>query len=215
MSKTSQRTQAVEFLKKYVIGRCLITHPIETHIEHDLIVSAYEEDVIFSNLNETAQGFSFDMTTLARGTRYLNRDHLLAEGTLNAVRVIRYEITERLSSGDLIGHSHFISSTNSHPDPFTGTIFFVRMILNGNVLNVEEGHVGYADVPTADGKFRPVATEGHYTYSIEKGGLAIKYEQKTFNVNPKTLQRTPTGEKYPVQVSHEIAFPAPLPVEEN
>jgi hypothetical protein len=210
MSNISQRLKVIAFLKKNVIGRSVIAPPQTTYIDGDKIVATYEEDAIFTNLNESARGFSFDMTTLARGSRYIKGDKLLAEGTMNTVRVIRYEMTERLSTGDVLGFSRFISSTNNYPDPFAGTIFHVRMIIEDDVLYVEENHVGYADFPLTNGKFKPIATEGHYTYTSEKNKLVIKYQQKTFIVDPKTFNRTPTNEVYPVQVSSEIIFPEPL-----
>jgi len=38
----------------------------------------------------------------------------------------------------------------------------------------------------------------------------IRYEQRTFDVDPETLHRTPTADKFPVQVSHQIQFPPTL-----
>src|SRR5262245_30022195 len=117
--KKSDRTKAIEFMKRYVIGKAVVAPPVTTHTDDDRITGTYEEDVVFSNLVEIENGFAFDMTTLARGTRYVSDKtgkKLLAEGTLNAVRVIRYEMTERKSSGRLIGSARFVSSTNTQPD---------------------------------------------------------------------------------------------------
>jgi len=213
--ETAERTRVLEFLKRHVIGKYLVADPITTLGQDDSITSAYEEDAVFSNLVETAQGFSFDMITLARGTRYLHGDTLLAEGSLNAVRVVRYEMTERLSTGDLLGHARFVASTNTHPDPFAGTIFLVRMWLNDTTLEVEENHVGYADVVSAEGTYKPIATSGTYTYTVENDRLVVKYQQQTYDVDPKTLERTQTAEKAPVQVSREIVFPQPLDAGSN
>lgn len=211
--KTSERARALEFLKSHVIGRAVGAAPVTTHTDHDVITGAYEEDAIFSNLVETANGFSFDMTTLARGTRYVHDKggrQLLAEGTLNAVRVVRYEMTERRSSGHLVGFARFVSSTNTQPDPFSGTIFLVRMWLKDGVLEVEENMAGYADFVSADGSFTPRAVDGKYRYAVEHGKLAVHYQQRTFDVDPETLRRTPTADRFPDQVSREIEFPSPL-----
>ncbi|MGH2563284.1 MAG: hypothetical protein ACRDE5_02145, partial [Ginsengibacter sp.] len=152
MKKTSGKAQALDFLRRHVIGKSIVATAVTSHNDNELMAIAYEEDAVFSNLVETAQGFSFDMTTLARGTRYLRKGMLLAEGTLNAVRVIRYDMTERLSSGQLVGHARFISSTNVQPDPFAGTIFLVRIWLSDDgTMIVDENHVGYADFISAEG----------------------------------------------------------------
>lgn len=206
----SERTRVLQFLKRHVIGRAVGAAPVTTHTDHDLITGAYEEDALFSSLVETANGFSFDMTTLARGTRYVHDKSgkkLLAEGTLNAVRVIRYEMTERKSSGQLVGFARFVSSTNTQPDPVAGTVFVVRMRLKGGVLEVEENMAGYADFVSANGTFKPRAVDGKYSYAVKQGKLAVHCQQTTFDVDPKTLRRTPTADRFPVQVSHEIQFP--------
>jgi hypothetical protein len=185
---------------------------VTTHAERGQVTTTYEEDAVFSNLTETANGFSFDMTTLSRGTRYVadKAGKLLAEGTLNAVRVVRYEVTERSSSGKLVGFSRFISSTNTQPDPFSGTVFLVQIDGGHDRLTLHETMVGYCDLPAADGKAKPVAWEGRYHYSLENGNLVVTYDQETFDVDPATLRRTPTGDKFPPQVSREIEFPAEL-----
>lgn len=210
MPTCSERSEVVEFLKRYVIGTVVSAEPVVTKIDRDEITSIYEEDAVFSNLAESSEGFAFDMTTLARGTRYLSGKELKAEGTLNAVRVIRYEITERLSSKALVGFSRFICSTNTHPDPFAGVIFLVRMSMKDGALQVDESQVGYSDRILANGTARPVAVDGVYTYSVNGGTLAIHYNQTTFDVDPITLRRTKTKEEFPTQISRAIRFPEPL-----
>jgi hypothetical protein len=210
MGTYSERAKIVDFLKRHVIGSAVSAKPVVTKFDRDEITSIYEEDVVFSNLSESREGFAFDMTTLARGTRYLSGAELRAEGTLNTVRVLRYEITERLSSNALLGFSRFISSTNTQPDPIAGAIFLVRMSMRDGELRVEENQVGYSDRITAEGAARPIAVDGVYTYSVKGETLAIHYDQTTFDVDPVTLSRAKTGEKFPTQVSRQVRFPEPL-----
>jgi hypothetical protein len=210
--KAPDRTQVVDFLRRHVIGKAVVAPPVTTQTARGQITSAYEEDAVFSNLTETANGFSFDMTTLTRGTRYVpgKAGKLLAEGTLNAVRVVRYEVTDRRSTGKLVGFSRFVSSTNTQPDPFSGTVFLVQLDGAHDRLTVHETMVGYADFTSADGRSKPVAWDGKYNYTLENGNLVVSYEQETFDVDAATLRRTPTGDKFPAQVSREIEFPAEL-----
>jgi hypothetical protein len=203
----------LDFVSKHVIGKAVVAAPIETTTDGSRMTSAYEEDVVFSGLGRTDRGFSFDMTTLARGTRYAvdkNGSRLLAEGTLNTVRVLRYEMTERASTGELIGFSRFISSTNTQPDPMQGAFFLVRMWMERDALVVTESQVGYADFIGADEKMKPFAIDGKYRYAVENGKLTVEYEQATFDVDPKTLERKRTADKFPVQVSREVQFPPAL-----
>jgi hypothetical protein len=209
--KESERMQVLEFLKNYVIGRSIVAAPVRTHTDRGQLTSAYEEDAVFSGLSETANGFSFDMTVLARGTRYVpEKSGLLAEATLNAVRVLRYEMTERLSSHKLVGFARFASTTNCQPDPLSGGAFLVRMRVDGYSLVLHESQVGYVDSMSADGSFKPFAVDGKATFVIEQNALVVRYEQETFDVDPHTFARKPTGDKFPVQVSREVQFPAPL-----
>jgi hypothetical protein len=210
MGTYSERTQVVDFLKRHVIGSAVWAKPVVTKFDRDEITSIYEEDAVFSNLSESREGFAFDMTTLARGTRYLSGPEMRAEGTLNTVRVLRYEITERLSSKALLGFSRFISSTNTQPDPIAGAIFLVRMSMKDGELLVEENQVGYSDRITADGTAKPIAVDGIYTFSVKGETLSIHYDQATFDVDPVTLSRARTGEKFPTQVSRQVRFPEPL-----
>jgi len=211
--KTLERARALKFLRSHVIGKAVAAAPITTQSDGDAITAAYEEDAVFSSLVESADGFSFDMTTLARGTRYVRGKRgqvLVAEGTMNAVRVVRYEMTERRSSGHLVGFSRFVSSTNTEPDPFSGAIFLVRMWPKNTGLQVDEALMGYADFVSEKGTFQPMAVEGTYQYALERGKLVVRYQQATFSVDTKTLKRTRTRDKFPVQVSREVEFPSRL-----
>jgi hypothetical protein len=210
--KASDRKEIVEFLKDHVIGKALGAPPVTTQVDGGRIAAAYEEDAVYSNLAESASGFSFDLTTLARGTRYLPNEKggFVAEGTLNTVRVIRYELTERLSSGQVVGYARVISSTNTQPDPFAGTIFMVHIAVEEDALVLRETMGGYADFVTSDGKFKPVAVDGTYRFRVHHKKLSVQYEQETFDVDPSTNRRTPTGDRFPAQISEELQFPVSL-----
>ncbi|HRW16484.1 hypothetical protein [Amaricoccus sp.] len=202
-----------EFLKENVVGRAVVAPPIITNTDRGRLESAFEEDVIYSNLCRTATGFSFDLTNLSRGTRYLPRSdgkEYVAEGTYNTVRVLRYEMALRRAADFLIGHARFLSSTNSHPDPMAGTAFLVRMWMEDDVLLVDERMSGFAEMVSADGGPRPVAIDGVYRYAVKDGILVVCYQQTTYEVDPHSLERKPTGERFPEQVSKEASVPSPL-----
>jgi hypothetical protein len=208
--KTSECSQVVKFLKDHVIGKTVVAAPVTTRIDQGRTEGVYEDQTFFSNLVEKAQGFSFDLTVIFRGTLYQvdkGGQRGQPEGSLNAVRVYRYEMTERQSSGKLVGFARFISSTNAQPDPVSGTVFLARMGLEGGALAVHETQAGYADVAVAGGTFKSVASDAKYRYAVEDGKLVVQLQQATFDVDPETLKRTPTQDKFPTQVSKEIGFP--------
>ena len=207
--KESERTRVIEFLKKHVIGRTVVAAPVTTHTDQGRVEGTYEDQTFFSNLMETVDGFHFDMTVIARGTVYDMDDGAKVQpgGSLDAARVYRYEITERRSSGRLVGFARFVSSTNNQPDPLSGTIFLVQVRLEHGTLIVEETQAGYADLVATQGAYQCVAIDGTYRYVVEGGKLVMHYQQKTFDVDPKTLHKTPTTDHFPPQVSKEIGPP--------
>lgn len=208
----SVRDEVIHFLGREVIGRAVAAAPVVIRSEADGLTTAYEEDVVYSNLAETSHGFSFDLTTLARGTRYTAEKHgsgQVAEGTMNSVRVIRYEMTKRRSTGEILGYARLISTTNAE-DPLGGAFFLVRMGVVGDVLEVSEHLMGYGDIRSADGPFEPIAIDGTYRYRSENGALVVEYQQHNYHVDPHTLSKSPTGEDFPLQISREVVFPTPL-----
>jgi hypothetical protein len=205
----SERSQAIKFFKDHVIGKTLVAAPITTVTDQGRTEGHYETQTFFSNLVETANGFHFDLTDISRGTLYLRGADgatIRSDGSLHAVRVYRYEITERKSSGKLVGFARCVTSTNTEPDPVSGTISLVRMWLEDEALVVEETQAGYADFPGASGVANAVASDGVYRYRIEEGKLEMRYQQTTFDVDPTTLRRTRTADEFPEQVSREIEF---------
>ena len=212
MKSSPERIQVLEFLRNHVIGRAVAATAVTTHTDRGHLTSAYEEDAVFSGLAETARGFSFDMTVLARGTRYTpdKNGQMVAEGTLNAVRVMRYELTERLSTLKLIGVGRFVSSTNDQPDPLAGATFLIQLWMKDDALVLHETQVGYVDAVSADGSFKPFAVDGKVTFALDRDVLVVRYAQETFNVDPHTLTRSPSGDKLPVQESREVQFPPSL-----
>ena len=207
--KTSERIQVINFLRDHVMGKTVYAAPLTTYEDDGRIMVLSDDQTFFSNLTETPSGFAYDLTAVARGTRY-QQDKAgqfdEPEGSLLAVRVYRYEITERKSSGKLIGFARYISSTNTD-DPFLGAIFVSRMRMEGGALIVHDSQAGYGDIAGAEGRSKPGAYDGEYRYSVEKEQLVVNYQQTNYDVDPESLRRTPSAEKMTAQVSHEIEFP--------
>lgn len=212
MVRKSERTEILAFLRKHVINRTVVAEPLTTSDDQGKLATSYEDQTFFNNLVETSDGFCFDLTALARGNRYVRGERgFLVEGTLDAIRVYRYHITERKSSGKLVGYGRFVASSNTQDDPFSGTCFLARLSLQNGELFVEETQAGYSDFVSADGGFKPVASDGRYRYAVENGKLALYYQQTLWDVDAESLRRTRSKDKLPEQVSRETELPVPLP----
>ena len=205
--QSHERLRAIEFLERNVIGRTVVAEPVTTRTNDGRTEASYVDQNFFSNLVRTGYGFAFDLTSVTLGRRYgldENGEEMELAGSLDAVRVYRYEMTERPSSGRLLGFARFISTTNTEFDPFSGTCFLVHMWMQEGDLVVEETQAGYGDFPARGGERKPVASDGLYRYCIHDDRLVVQFQQSTFDVDPKTLERTPTGDSFPAQVSREF-----------
>lgn len=208
--RTQAGQQVVDFLERHVIGHTVAAQPITARTNGGRTEITYVDQNFFSNLSQTPDGFGFDLTAVTLGRRYgLDEQGRRVElaGSLDAVRVYRYELTERPSTGQLLGFARFVSSTNTEFDPFSGACFLSRMRLAGEELIVQDMQVGYGDFVDRGGVRRPIAVDGVYRYTVKDGRLIVQFDQGTFNVDPETLTRTPTGDQFPTQVSEEFDEP--------
>ncbi|WP_330334738.1 hypothetical protein OHS33_36610 [Streptomyces sp. NBC_00536] len=198
----------VEFIGRNLVGRTLTSEPISTRTHEGRVETTYADQTFFSNFVQRTNGFDFDLTVITRGRRFdLDANDHPGEpaGTLDAVRVYRYEMTERLSTGRLLGFARYISSTNTHFDPLAGTIFLVQMRVDGGALLVTERQVGYGDFPAPGGGRKPQALDCRYRYRLDdRGGLSVEFDQESFEVDAESFERRPSNDHFPTQVSREL-----------
>ncbi|MXM64265.1 hypothetical protein GR925_12615 [Streptomyces sp. HUCO-GS316] len=191
----------VEFIGKYLIGRTLTSEPISTHTDAGRVETTYADQTFFSNFVQRTSGFDFDLTVITRGRRF-GPD---ADGTLDAVRVYRYEMTERVSTGQLLGFARYISSTNTQYDPLAGSCFLIQMRVDGGALLVNERQIGYGDFPTPGGGRKPKALDCRYRYSLDdRGVVSVEFDQESYDVDAESFERQPSDDEFPTQVSREL-----------
>ncbi|GGW86628.1 hypothetical protein [Streptomyces galilaeus] len=208
----------VEFIGHNLIGRTLTSQPINTCTHEGHVETTYTDQTFFSNLVQCANRFAFDLTVMTRGRRFgvdaEDRPGTPA-GTMDAVRVYRYAMTERMSSGQLVGFARYISSTNTHFDPLAGTCFLVRMRIDDGALLVTEQQVGYGDFPTRDGGRKPQALDCRYRYRLDGGVLSVEFDQESFDVDIDSFERRPSSDRFPTQFSRELFDSEGAPVAGN
>lgn len=213
----SQASAAVaEFIQQNLIGRTLTSSPITALTNDGGTEAEYADQTFFSNFVRREQGFDFDLTVITYGRRFGLSDGRRMElaGTMDAVRVYRYQMTERVSTGRLLGFARYISTTNSQFDPVAGTCFMIRMRLDTGSLVVDERQVGYGDFPAPGGGRSPRALDSTYQYSLDaQGALQLQFDQATFDVDPDTFERSPSGDVFPTQISLEMSDREGQPVQ--
>jgi len=197
-----------QFIERNLIGRTLTSSLISALINDGRTEVTYADQTFFSNFVRREQGFDFDLTVITLARRfglYEGRRTELA-GTMDVVRVYRYQMTERVSTGRLLGFARHISTTNTEFDPVAGTCFMVQMWVEDCTLVVDERQIGYGDFPVPGGGRKPQALDSTYRYSLDaRGALQLRFDQATFDVDPDTFERTPSGDKFPTQVGLPVA----------
>jgi hypothetical protein len=195
----SERAEVVRFLKDHVIGRTVAMLPMTAGTDPAWIEEVYEDQTSFSNLVETTNGFRFDLTMTTKLTRYrLDQTGKRKKPGRNysVVQDCRYEVSERKSTGKLVGFRRLLSST-AKDDSFSDAVVLVRMRLQGGTLVVQETEVSYDDSVKAEGPSKVVTSDSETRYVIKDGKLEVHSGRTTFDVDPETLQRT--KEKFQTQ----------------
>jgi hypothetical protein len=148
------------------------------------------------------------VTTVTRSTIYdLDKEgrRILPGRLRSGTIVVRYEIGERASTKKLTGYSRLLSTTLKDSRP-TGTVRIItRMRLSDGKLTWESTRPGYYDTPAAGGKYKPASADSKVTVSLEDGKLREETELAYFDVDPETLQRSPSPFKTLTAVAKEIA----------
>jgi hypothetical protein len=204
----NQALAVMEFIEQNLIGRTLNSEPISARTDDGLAEVTYSDQTFFSNLVRRAAGFDFNLTTITLGRRFrLNADGQRTElaGSMDAVRLYRYEMTARVSTGQLLGFIRLVSSTNEQLDPLAGTCSQVQMRLEDGALVVNERQIGYGDFPAPGGGRKPQALDYSHRYSVDdRGTLSAELEQEAFDVDPESFERRPSGDRIPTQTLREL-----------
>ena len=201
------RALVIRFFKDHVIGKTLATPKTTFKWDDNNMEWEYEDQVIYNNLAETAEGFGFDVTSVSKQTLYeldKNGKRLQPGRDFSGTFVLRYEMCERASTKKLTGTARLLSSTIKAPSPEGTVTLATGMKFAGGKLIWNETLPGYADFSGLKGKYKPGSWDAKMTMSIVGGKLQIEGDQTNFDVDSDTLKRTPTKEKLPVFVTKEI-----------
>jgi hypothetical protein len=203
----SDRAQVTKFFKEHVIGKTLATPKTKFKWDDNKMEGDYEDQVIYNNFTETAEGFGFDVTSVSKQTLYdIDKEGKRVQPgrDFSGTFVVRYEICERASTKKLTGISRPLSSTIKAPSPEGTATLVTGMKVDGGKLTWNETLPGYADFPGIKGKYKPGSWDVKMTISIVGGKLQIEGDQTNFALDPDTLKRTPAKEKLPIFVTKEI-----------
>jgi hypothetical protein len=203
----SDRAQVTKFMKDHVIDRTVASPKNSYKTDNNKMETESEDQTSFTNFVESAQGFSFDMTIVTKETRFeLDKEgkRILPGRDLSGTEVYRYEIVERVSTKKLTGTCRILSMTTKAPSREGAAILVNGMKVADGKLLWNETLPGYLDLIAAGGKYKPGSWDGKCTFSLAEGKLQVITEFTNFDVDPDTLNRTPSKEKLPPFVAREI-----------
>ena len=105
-SAGTDRAEVMKFFKEHVLGRTLATPKTTFKWDDNKAEGDYEDQVIYNNFAETAEGFAFDVTSISKSTLYdldPQGQRLSSGRDFSGMFVLRYEIAERASTKQLTG----------------------------------------------------------------------------------------------------------------
>ena len=185
----SEKEDVIAFLKQNVMGR-KVEHRSTDKLANNTLETDFIRQTIHTNLQETSQGFSFDVLYVVKQTIWdLDKEGKRQGQGRHEDRVLasRYEFKTRKSTGRLLGCMRGL--TNSFIDPI-GDVNFAQIELKNDRLIITESTVGYGDYFGKGGKYDPASSDIQTVMELKEGKLYRRQTVTSFNIDPETLQRT-------------------------
>lgn len=200
------KDKVIQFMKECVIGKTLQTDDVVYQLENGKLEGVYNDEMMFSDLVDTENGFKFHMTTVTRELVY----NLDESGVRTAVArdytgtsVFGYELAMRRSTGQLTGYMHCVSTTVRHPTMEAVVCGIFGVNFDGKELEWQEKQLLYRDSPIGEGTYKPVAFDSKVRFYQDKGKTIFEYLPTLWEVDPATLVKRLSNDSYPTYISRE------------
>ncbi len=187
--------QVVNFVESNLIGKTLES-TITSKIADGTIESEVHRRMMFTNLVQVNDTAEFDAISLVRQKLWdldSNGKRTTDEPRIkNRVDVTRYGVYASKATGEAIGLSS--SLTNSHASTIGHGSGIQMRLEDGKLILVHSTPVYSAFMAKGD-TYKPGASTVTITFSVADGKLTAETVVINYDVNPKTLERTPTGDE--------------------
>ncbi len=188
------------FLRKNVISRTLHTVPVEYRLEDGCLRGVYADTMQFSDLLVSPTGMQFHMTTVTAESVY-EGDRLLRDYT--GTSVFLYKLAMRRSTGLITGFMQGVSTTVREQTMEAVACGVADVRIEDGSLRWSERQLMYRDSPAGEGRHKPVAFDAEITFRIDGGKTVFEYIPTFWNVDPLTMEKTLSGDRYPPFISRE------------
>lgn len=196
--------EILDFLKRNVDGRTLYTDELTYQLDDGKLIGRYSDQMSFCNLRYSNTRLSMDLFAVSNETiKDTMSEKVLKDFTSSSM--FTYNLSKRQSTGKVTGTMFFVSSSIlSGPVPAESTASGIyNVVANNNELRWTEDQMLYRDQPGADGNFRSITFKAQCRFYMEDERLHYEHHVECFNVDPETMERTPSDAKYPVYLSKE------------
>ena len=138
MNCLDMKDKIFHFLENNLIGKELVTDAVVYTLANGKLEGIYNDQMIFSNLVRTANGFKFNMTTITHELIY-NLDKKGVRTTIakdyTGTSVFCYELAVRKSTNQLTGYMHCVSTTVQNQTMEAVVCGIFDVIFNGKELS--------------------------------------------------------------------------------
>lgn len=201
------KDEIIHFLEKNLIGKILFTDKVTYTLGNGKLESIYNDQMTFSNLVKTENGFKFNMTTLTHELIY-NLDKKGERTTIakdyTGTSVFCYELAVRKSTNQLTGYMYCVSTTVQDQTMEAVVCGIFDVIFNGKELSWRENQLLYRDNPIEEDKYKPVAFDSKVRIYLNEGKVVYEYLPTLWDVNPRTLEKRLSKDDYPPYISKEV-----------
>lgn len=195
------------FLENNLIGKKLVTDEVVYTLGNGKLEGIYNDQMIFSDLVKTENGFKFNMTTATHELIY-NLDEKGVRTTLakdyTGTSVFCYELAMRKSTNHLTGYMHCISTTVQNHTMEAVVCGIFDGIFDGKELSWRENQLLYRDNPIGEDKYKPVAFDSKVRIYLDNRKVVYEYLPVLWDVNPRTLEKRLSKDDYPPYISKEV-----------
>lgn len=207
LSNTSVRAgefeEVYEFLQEHALNRTL-SRQTEATLAGGTVAYEFRRDMTICNLVRTENRFSYDLIVTIKQRNWDVED---GEKTgdprvEDRMLVLRFEFGRRLSTGEVVGYSHCITTTRTGWGGSTDTL---RMKSENGELLVEAKTGVYDDFFAAAGEFYPGATVDQQRWFVRDGKLVLESRMNVYRVDPTTSARELVKGRDTLKVDTEIA----------
>lgn len=200
------KEQFLKFFQENVLGRILETDEVVYSLEQGKLQGFYSDQMIFSDLSATEYGIQFNMTTVTKEKIYkVDADGSRGEVTkdFTGTSVFHYELACRKSSSQITGYVRCLSSTVREHTMEAVVYGVYNILIEKGQLKWNEQQLFYRDNPAGENKYHPVAFDSSIRFYMENDKLTFEYLPVYYNVDPATMHRTLSKDKYPPFIAKE------------